>query len=474
VIPARAAGAIVALVLSAAAATAAAGQDIDRSTRPAIAPPPTFKFPKLETHTLPNGLRLIVVEDHALPLVSARIVLGVDSTADPLGKEGLYAVTLGALREGTTSMTAEQLADAFADVGATVAPTGFTATTQEFARGLALAGEMLMHPLLDQAAIDRRKATQSASARRLAQTPVTGPRHLFYAELYGADDPYVRSLVPTEASIAGITRDDVAHFYDQHIGPKATTIVLAGDVHTAAALADVRRVFGRWQTRSAVDPSTSARSATQRPTTIYLRDVPGTQAYLYVGNAGPARTSSDFYAVETAAAVSGIRMQQSLRDKRSFMYSGNAGMIWRPVPAPSAYVGSTSVNAGKVDSALVEWLSLLRGLRGDRVATAQELDAVRRNRIGALPARIDGPDSLAARVVDMVRDRLSFDYFDQYATRMASVAPADVASAATKYIDLEHLIIVVTGDRAAIEPALRAANIAPIVIVDANGKPIDR
>jgi len=459
------------LVLS---ATAASSQTVDRSRRPPIAPPPTFKFPKMETHTLTNGLRVIVVEDHALPLVATRIVLDVDSTTDPVGKEGLYAVSLGALREGTTTLTTEQLADAFADVGATVAPTGFTTTTQGFARGLGLAGEMLMHPLLDQAGIDRRKATQSAAARRLAQAPITVPRHLFYAELYGTTDAYVRSLVPTEASVASITREDVTRFYEQHIGPGTTTIVVAGDVADTIALAEVSRVFGSWKGRPAIGQSDAATPAPPRATTIYVHDVPGTQAYLYLGNAIPARTSPDFYSIETAAAVSGTRMQEALREKRSFMYSGTAGMIWRAAPSASAYVGSTSVNATKVDSALVEWLSLLRGMRGDRPATMQELDAVRRSRVGALPARIDGPDSLAARVAELVRDRLPLDYFDQYAARMSNVAAPDVAAAASKYIDLDHLIIVVTGDRATIEPALRAANIAPVVVVDPNGKPIDR
>jgi Predicted Zn-dependent peptidases len=116
-----------ALIVSTATASA---QELDRSQRPAAMPAPTFKFPKMETHTLANGLRLIVVEDHALPLVATRIVLAVDSTADPAGKEGLYAVTVGALREGTTSTTPDQLAEAFADVGATVSPTGFTTTTR--------------------------------------------------------------------------------------------------------------------------------------------------------------------------------------------------------------------------------------------------------------------------------------------------------------------------------------------------------
>src|SRR5204863_9395106 len=130
---------------------------------------------------------------------------------------------------------------------------------------------------------------------------------------------------------------------------------------------------------------------------------PGTRAYLSVGNAGRPRASADVTALETAATIAGSRMQQALRDKRSFMYSGHAGMVWRPAPSASAYVGSTSVNAAKVDSALVEWLSLLRGLRGDRPATSQELDAVRRSRVAGLSARIDGPDSVAARVAEVVR-----------------------------------------------------------------------
>lgn len=461
-----------ALVLSSATAWA---QDLDRSKRPTPPPPPTFKFPKMETHTLGNGVRVIVIEDHALPLVTTRIVLGVDSTDDPEGKEGLYAVTIGALREGTRSMTPDQLAEAFADVGATVSPAGFTTTTPEFGRGLALVGEMLMHPLLDQPGIDRRKAIQAAVARRIVQTPITLPRHLFYAELYGANDPYVRSLVPTEASIGAITRADVEGFYGRHIRPNATTIILAGDVRDASALSEVTRVFGGWRSRGAPAPSNASGPApSSRPTTIYLADAPGTQAYLYVGRPGPTRTSADFDAVETAAAVSGIRMQQSLREKRSFMYSGTSGMIWRREPAASAFVGSTSVNAAKVDSALVEWLSLLRGLGGPAPATAQELDAVRRGRVGALPVRIDGPDSLAARVVEMVRDGLPLDYFDRYAKGMASIAASDVAAAASRYIDADHLVVVVTGDRATIEPALRAANIAPVVVVDANGKPIDK
>ena len=303
--------------------------------------------------------------------------------------------------EGTVSKNVDQLAEAFADIGSTATPAGFTTTTGGFARALALTAEMMMHPTLDDAGIERRKALQAANARRLSQIPSAVPRHLFYAALYGADDPYVRSLVPTESSVAAITRDDVARFYEENFRPQTTTIVVAGDVSDAAATAAVTRAFGGWQRGPAPNRTATARTRpSPSPTTIYLHDVPGPQAYVYVGGLGPARTSPDFYAVETMGVISGTRMQRTLRDRRSIMYSGNSGVIWRRAPQPSPLVGSTAVNAAKVDSALVEWLSLLRGLSGDQPVTPQELEAARRSRVGALAARIDGPGDAGVRSLE--------------------------------------------------------------------------
>jgi zinc protease len=466
-------GELIAIALLACAHQARA-QVVDRTKRPVVPAAPTFKFPDVQTHTLRNGLRLVVVEDHSVALVAARVVFAVDSTADPKGKEGLYAVTIGGLREGTTSKNVDQLAEAFADIGSTVTPSGFTTTTAGFERALALAGEMLMHSTLDDAGIERRKALQAANVRRLWQATVTVPRHLFYAKLYGADDPFVRSLVPTEASVASVTRDDVARFYAEHFQPQTTTVIIVGDITAAAATAVTRRVFGRWARGGATTEAVAASSNSSPQTTIFLHDVPGSQAFLYVGALGPTRTSGDFYALETMGAISGTRMQQTLRDRRSIMYSGNSAMVWRRAPQSSALVGSTTVNATKVDSALTEWLSLLRGLRGAQPISPHELDGARRSRVGTLAARIDGADSLAARLVELVRDDAPLDFFDRYAMQMAKVTANGVVSAASRYIDMDHLIVVVTGDRSVIEPALRAANIAPVVIVDANGGPIDR
>jgi zinc protease len=460
---------------SAAAPLAAAAQS-PRPPRPPAPADQAFKFPHTKAHTLRNGLRVVVAEDHSLPLVAVRVVLGVDSTADPAGREGVYAVTLGAMREGTTTRTANQLADAFAELGSAVSPTGFTTLSSGFARALDLLGDMLVHPAFDSAAVERRKALQSGAAARLAQAPVTAPRQIFYAELYGSGDGYVRSLRPTPASIGAITRSDVSEFYAQHISPAGTTVIVDGDVSDGDALAAATRVFGSWRSGPtwAMQPPTaaSADTSTARGTTIYLHDAPGPQTYLYIGGHAPARADRDAVAVDVVSAVAASRMQQTLRDKRSFMYSGNRGLIWqRPSRAP-ALVGSTVVSAAKVDSALAEWLSLLRGLSGVAPASQAELDAARRLRVGSLAARMDGPDSLASRLAEIARDALPLDYFDRYAAQAGAATTADLLAAASKYLDVNRLIVVMSGDRAVLEPALRAARIGPVVVVDTAGRPL--
>src|SRR5581483_9825638 len=111
---------------------------------PAPKPIPAYVFPKVETRTLPNGLVVQLVENHSLPLVAVRTVIDGGALLDPAGKAGLYALDLQLMRDGTTQLSGDQLAQALDQLGATVAPTGFTAAVDEMPQALALMGDMLM------------------------------------------------------------------------------------------------------------------------------------------------------------------------------------------------------------------------------------------------------------------------------------------------------------------------------------------
>jgi predicted Zn-dependent peptidase len=213
-----------------------------------------------------------------------------------------------------------------------------------------------------------------------------------------------------------------------------------------------------------------------RPTTIYLLDRPGAQqSYVFLGTLGPIRTSPDFAALEVMAPIlgasTGSRLAQNLRERHAYMYSGTpAAVTWRRRDVPAVIGGSAAVSTVKTDSALIEWLAELRGAF-ERPPTEQEMTLAQGALVAALPAQLETLDLIANRVMSMLQNDVPLDFYNSYGTRIAAVRPADVTAVARKYLDLSHLVIVVAGDRAVVEPALRAANIGPIVIVDEREKP---
>jgi zinc protease len=468
---------MLALAVAACAAHVASGQSLDRSKRPATPPEPALRFPAAYSQTLANGLRVVIVEDHALPLVAVRAYVGVDSLSDPAGKEGLFALTARMLREGTATMTADQQLAAIAALGNPVTPFRFTTIVQNFEPSLGLMAGMLAHPALPQDAFARPKAALTAAEHARFQSQSTAPYHVFYRELLGQSDPVTRTFFVSDTSISSITRDDVQRCYDLYFRPANTTVIVVGDVQRAAAMNAVKQAFGGWASRPPVVPVSAQVSIPRAPTTIYLLDRPGAaQSVVLVGTTGPNRESRDFAALEVMAPVFGStgasRLQQNLRERHSYMYSGAPGIVtWRAMPAPSILGGSALIAAAKTDSALIEWLGELRGIR-ERAPTPAEMTLAHGALRGALAAQLETDDGIADRLVFLAQNHLPLDYFAGYSARVGKVNANGVAAAATRYIDPAHLVIVVAGDRKVIEPALRAANIAPIVIVDETGKPI--
>jgi zinc protease len=456
-----------------AAPQTAAQPPLDRSRRPVAPPPPAFTFPAIERRTLANGLEVAVVENHELPVVAVRVVNEGGALVDPAGKEGLFQLLGVMLREGTATMTADQLAEAFADLGNAVTPGGFTTITRNLDRSLELMGEMLMRPAFPQAALDRQKANLAANLQRAREQPAFVAQRIFSSVLYGPGHPYERAA--TQASVAAITRDDLVRFHDAYIRPQNARLVIVGDVTAAGVLPRVERALGAWAKGGTTVSTEVPPPKGAGKTTIYLFDRPNSpQSVVTMGQIGPSRASEDFYALEVMNTVlgqlSGSRLSQNLRERHAYTYGINSIWTWRRAPELSTFAGGSSVVAAKTDSALIEWMKELRGIRGERPVTDRELDFARTNRVAGLPASMESNDQVAEAVANILRNNLPADYYQQYVRRVAAITGADVATVATRYLDPDNTAIVIVGDRKVIEPGLRAANLAPIVIVDENGK----
>jgi zinc protease len=448
---------------------------IDRSKPPALPPTPQLRVPAIETRTLSNGITVAVLENHEIPVVRVSALIDARNLLDPQGKEGIGALTFAMLSEGTKTRTAEQLADAFAQLGTTVSPTGFTTITRNVDPALELMRDQLWEPAFPQPALDRLRANQIASLRRAKDQPTYLAGRVLANALYGNGHPYERTT--TEASLGAITRDDLVAFHSTYVRPQNVKLVVAGDITPAQAMEKLERVFGKWPAggqKARYDVPTPTPVA---QTTIYLHDRPNSaQSVIYAAAVGPRRDAPEYYALDLANTVLGgsfvSRLNTNLRETHGYAYGAGSGFTYRRRPELGQFVASAQVQTDKTDSSVVEIMNELRGIAGSRPITQAEFDIAMGNAVKGLPLAFETVTQIAGAAGTILADSLPLDYYATLSRKYEAVSIADVNAAAKKYIDPSKLAIVVVGDRKQIEDKLRALNIAPVVVVDEQAKPL--
>ena len=464
----------VGLFLSCAARVSGA-QEPDRTKRPPSGPAVSLRVPAIQMRTLKNGIKVAVLEQHELPVVAVRAVIDAASILDPAGKEGVASFTLQMLSEGTTTRTADQLADAMADLGNGVTPGGFTTVSANVDSSLTLLADMLLNPAFPQASLDRIKQNSIASLRRAKDLPGYLARRVFVNVVWGAGHPYERAM--NEQSVGAITRDDLVAFHARYYRPQNVRFVVAGDITPAQAVAKLERAFGKWPAGGFKSRYTIPAAKSAAPNTVYLFDRPNSpQSVFLIGGPGPARNTPDFFAIDVMNTAFGgaftSRLNLNLRETHGYTYGAYSGFSFRMPPQPGEFVIQTSIATPKTDSALVEIAKELKAVRGPKTLTAEEVAFAKSSAMKSLPLSFETVDQIAGAGATVLREGLPPDYYTTLNAKYRGVTAAQSNAAAMRYIDPAKLRIVIVGDRKAIEPALRAANVGPVVVVDETGKPL--
>jgi zinc protease len=464
------AGVAVGFIMCGAAAVAGAqqGKEFDRSKPPAVPAAKSLLFPKVQQRTLSNGIPIVILEDHARPIVSVSTVIRTSVMLDPDGKTGVGNLVAGLMDEGTTSHTADQLADAFAALGTHVSATGFTTITPNVDRSLELMAELFLHPAFPQASLDRNKANMVAELEQAKDRPGYLANRVLGAKLYGASHPYARQ--PTPADINAITRDDIVAYYDAYYRPPNLKVVVAGDITPEQAVTKLNRVLGgltAGKSGDLVPPPVPVPSTT----TVYLYDRPGaSQSVIVAAEMGPARTTPDYYAIGLMNTVLGgsfnSRINMNLREQHQYTYGASSGFRFRRPPQPSTFMAQSSVVTSKTDSALIELMGEIKGIRTTKPMTAADLSFAKGMSTKRLPLALETIQQRAGAVTGLVSSDQPLDYYNTVVQKYDAVTLSQAERAAKQYVTPDKMVIVVVGDRKAIEPGLRAANIAPMVIVD--------
>ncbi|HEY7232684.1 MAG TPA: pitrilysin family protein [Gemmatimonadaceae bacterium] len=460
----------------------AAKPALDRTAIPAPGAAPELHVPTWTTMKLANGAELIVSPRHNLPLVSFAInFVGGSNQYDPATKPGVGEFAGAMLTEGTSTKSGDDISNALQLLGTGVrigvgdesGTVSFLATTDKVERVLQIVEDLLVNPSFPNDAIERYRARRLVALTQAKDRTGSIAARVFPKVLYTDAHPYGRAV--TEQSVRAITRDDIVSFAKTYFTPGHAIISVVGDVEPDAVRQMVEKVLAPWSAGGSMPTFDYPPVATPKATTIYLVDKPGAaQSSFAIGLPGPARSTSDYFALEVLNTMLGgmfqSRLNANIREQKGYSYGVGSAFSYGKGPGP--FEAGGDIVTAKSDSALIEFMKELKGIRGERPVTDDELKTAEDNLVQGLPQNFSSVRAVNSSISDLYLEQLPLDYYQHYAQRVRAVTKEDVTRVANKYIDVDHLAIVIVGDRKVIEQPLKATGIAPVVLLDVNGDPV--
>lgn len=453
---------------------------IDRTKPPTLGPLRELTLPPVITRELPNGLKLVIVEHHEIPVADFVLLVGTGAEADPANKAGVATLTALLLQEGAGKRTSLEIADQEAFLGASIfTNSGWDASTvrlhtptAQLDSALALFADVAMRPTFPEAELERLRQIRLTGLLQAKDRPTVIADQAYASILYGADHPYGRSLTGTEASTRAIRHADIRNFFRTYYRPNNATLIVVGDVQPDDIERRVRQLFGGWERGNV--PSTTLREPPAASTTaIYLIDKPGApQSSFRIGSVGVPRSTDDYFALLVMNTALGgtftSRLNNNLRETKAYTYGAGSGFAMRRAAGP--FTARAEIVGAKTDSALVEFMKELRAIRD--TMPREELEKTKRYIQLQLPGDFETTGNIASQLVPLVLYGLPLDYYDTYVQRIAAVSQADVQRVAQRYIDPSKMAVVIVGDRRSVEPMLRSLEIGEVMIRDISGNPV--
>jgi zinc protease len=473
-------GVLSVLALLAVQSIATAQGTIDRSKPPELGPPPRVSLPPINTRQLPNGLKLIIVEQHELPLADFVLLVGSGSTSDPAGKPGIANLTSAMLREGTTTRKSLEIADQIAFLGISLSPSSswesntlsLHTPTAQLDSALALFADVALHPSFPANEFERIRKNRLTELLQLRDQGPAIANIAFPAIVYGKAHPYGAPAIGTETSVASLTPADLQSYYQTNFRPNNATLIIVGDVNPAQIEQKISSLFGGWQ-RGEVPQLNYGEPPKSTTTTIYLIDKPGAaQSSFRIGAVGVPRSTKDYFALTVMNTILGgsfsSRLMQNLRETRGYTYGASSRFDMRRAAGP--FVASAEIVAAKSDSALLEFMKELNAIR--QSVPASELSRAKRYLQLQQPGNFETTQEIAFQILPVALYGLPLDYYNNYVQNIEAITEADVARVAQQYINPGSLAVVIVGDRKNIEQGLKATNVGAVVIRDMSGQPI--
>lgn len=449
-----------------------------RGTQPAAGPVSTTPLPSAKAFDLPNGLKVLLVESHALPVVSAELVVRAGSSADPPGSPGLAGFAVSMLDEGAGERDALGIARDLDALGASLSTQvqsdgsvlSLTSLKGQVGAAMAILADVALRPTFPPAEVDRVRNDRLTSLIEARQDPFRTGIRVTLASLYGDTHPYGHLELGAEDALEAITRDDLVKFYGRYFSPSNAALVLAGDLTESEARRLATQAFGKWRgTGEVVGAPGSATPAAERVLVVDMPSAP--QTALIAAQLSVARSDPDYEKLNVMNQVLGglfsSRVNMNLREKHGYSY-GAFSFIRENRGVGPLIVGSM-VKGEVTGPALEQMMGEIGGMRAREISAA-EMTLARESIARSLPALFETTGSTAQTIAALFLHDQSPDYYQSLPERLASMTVAEVFDATTRHLRPEDMRIVAVGNLRQIEPQIRRLRLGPLGVRSLEGK----
>lgn len=455
----------------------------DWTKQPPPGKEPTFQPPVAKRSKLANGMALLLVENHALPILSMTLVVpGAGASADPAGKAGLAAFTADLLDEGAGGLSAIAIAEEQDRLGASIgaavdvdhATIAVSTLTKTLDPTIDLVAKIVTRPAFDPREFDRVKGDRATALELRRDRPREVAALMLNAALYGLSSAYGHPISGLRETFEAITIGDVQTFYREHWNPAAMTLVVVGDFEPKALRAKLDATLGAWKpvgAKKPVRPRVKPQKVTKRLLLVDRKDA--AQSDVRIGLVGIDRKDPRYYQFEVLASALGggftSRLVQRLREQLGITYGARAAMDYRLAPGP--FVISTAIVTPETATGLAEIFKILDDL-ATKELPADELDKSKQNLIRALPAMFETNAATAGAFAELALFGLPDNWYASYAANVRKVTAKDVKRIAQTRIPARNMVISIVGDMTKIRADIDKLGLGEPAMHDLYGMPI--
>jgi zinc protease len=460
------------------------GVEADRKQVPALGAQPASAFPDIQTASLKNGLKIVLAKRQDVPTVAMDMMFDAGYSSDQFAKPGTANLSMNLLDEGTKTLNALQISDKLQMLGSALSTSSdldisyvkMTALKPALDESLDLFADVVLNPAFAQTDFTRLQQDQINGIRRERTQPVQMALRVFPKFLYGEGHAYSQPLTGSgyEETVSKLTRDDVVKFYTTWMKPNNATMVVVGDVDMKDLVAKMEKRFGAWK-GAEVPKKNIAEVTSNKVNKLYLMDRPESQQSViiagYLTDAyGKVNEISKESLINTLGGDFVSRLNMNLREDKHWAYGAFSFVIDTKGQRP--LLAYAPVQTDKTKEAALEIIKEFKAIVGDKPVTAEEFDRTKSNGILQLPGRWETNSAVRGSIEEIVKYGLPEDYFKNYDKNFRSLTLDDVQKLSKKMIQPSNMTWFVVGDKAKILEGLKQVGFNEIILIDADGNPL--